>query len=137
MTKFKKGTSGNPKGRPMGIPDRRVAYRGLIEQHVPELLEVVQKAALSGDLTACRLLLDKVVPSVRPREVTTTLPEFSGTLAARSEIILCAMAQGRLTPGEATNMLSALLAHSKVLETDKIVRRLDELEALIGEKHET
>jgi len=49
MAKYRKGQSGNPKGRLKGVVDRRSRYLALIEQHMPDVVSQVVSAALGGN----------------------------------------------------------------------------------------
>ena len=60
---FVKGQSGNPAGRPKNC-GVIAELRGSINQHVPEIIERLVKAAKSGDVLAAKLLLERVVPPV-------------------------------------------------------------------------
>lgn len=65
---FKKGQSGNPKGRPAGTKDKRRELRALLEPHAPALIEKAVQMALKGDTTALRLCLDRLLPPMRAIE---------------------------------------------------------------------
>ena len=83
MSKYSIGQSGNPKGRPKGIPDKRVALRALLEPHAAKLVQKVIAKALKGkgDTTALRICLDRLIPTVKPRNETVRFPTSGGTLA--------------------------------------------------------
>jgi hypothetical protein len=126
MPKFKPGTSGNPKGRPpgSGIPaEVRSALRG----ELPEVLDAVVAAAKSGDMAAAKLLLDRVVPTLKPVDLPVVLPEDE-RLSDQGRSVLQAAASGSLSPEQADRLLSAIARQSRVVEVDEIVRRLEVLE---------
>jgi hypothetical protein len=55
---FKKGWAGGP-GRPKAKTDE---YKKLLEPHMPEILDKLVGVAKSGDLTAIRLILERMYP---------------------------------------------------------------------------
>lgn len=69
---FKKGKSGNPKGRPAGTGDKRRELRALLEPHASALIEKAVQMALGGDTTALRLCLDRIIPPMRAIELESS-----------------------------------------------------------------
>lgn len=69
-TKFQKGKSGNPMGRPKGSKNKSTILREAMEsktdrmlsKEVPKVLRVVIEAALKGDMSAAKMILDRAVP---------------------------------------------------------------------------
>lgn len=69
-TRFPAGVSGNPGGRPKGSKNKSTLLREAMEQKVdcklsreiPQVLDVVIRAAKSGDMSAAKMLLDRAVP---------------------------------------------------------------------------
>ena len=129
MAKFKQGQSGNPKGRPKGIKDRRAVYRELLEPHTKDLLSKAVELTLEGDTTALRLCLERICPPLKATEQATpfALPK-EVPLADTGHAILQAAAIGELTPQQAQALLSALSAQAKIIETDELMRRIEALE---------
>ena len=74
MSRFQKGQSGNPTGRPRGIPSPATKLRKAIEQDIPDIIAALVNAAKQGDTTAARILLDRVVPPLRPQGMPVTVP---------------------------------------------------------------
>ena len=62
MTKFAKGQSGNPAGRPKGSKNKSTRFMELLEDDLPDLIAVLREKALDGDMNAMRLLLERLVP---------------------------------------------------------------------------
>jgi len=130
MAKFKKGESGNSAGRPAGIEDRRMKYRKLLEPHAENLIQKAVDLALSGDATALRLCLERIVPAIKSRDETVALP-LVGTaksLTERGEAILAALGAGILSPSEAGGLIQALAAQSRITEIDELEKRIAQLE---------
>ena len=64
MGKFVKGKSGNPKGRPKGIPDKRTALKDLLKPHAEELVNKAMELVRAGDVAALRLCMERLIPKV-------------------------------------------------------------------------
>ena len=128
MAKFKKGQSGNPKGRPKGVVDRRSRYLALIEQHMPDVVNQVVSAALGGDMTACKILFDKVLPSVRPTAPVLSLPLSGESGETQSGAVIDAMLKGSLAPDQAATAISVLVDHARLCEHTELEARLEALE---------
>jgi hypothetical protein len=125
---FKKGESGNPDGRPKGSKDKRTDLRVLLQPHAEDLVNKVVEKALEGDTTALRLCLDRLIPPYRAGNISVVLDDLEGTLTEKGEKIIGAMGGGEITPSDASSMLSALAAQSRVVEVDDIAKRVSELE---------
>lgn len=76
---FQHGESGNPAGRPKGIPDKRTKLRALFEPHAEALVAKAVELALEGDRGALKMCLDRLVPPYRtedvPEELETSVPK--------------------------------------------------------------
>jgi hypothetical protein len=59
--RFQKGTSGNPRGRPMGSRNAAtIACEALLEGQAEALTQKAIQMALDGDTVALRLCLDRI-----------------------------------------------------------------------------
>ena len=106
---FQKGISGNPSGRPKNPKHSSSALRSQIGAELPAIITSLITLAKSGDATASKLLLDKVLPSVRPQALHATLPGLAeGSPQERGESVIQALAAGQLSPDVEVLILSAL-----------------------------
>lgn len=127
-----KGKSGNPAGRPKGIPNPQAKLRKLI--NVEGIVKKLQEKALTGNTRAAELLLERALPPLRAVAEPVTLPGLAkaGTLTAKAECIVALTAEGRLSPDVATAMLGAIGQLAKTTEIDELTRRLEALEKANG-----
>src|SRR5262245_56561666 len=121
---FGKGESGNPAGRPPGVRDKRTAMRELLEPHAEDLVAKIVELAKAGDTTALRICLDRMIPPVKAQDDPVRLPSLTGSLADSGRVILEALADERLTPEQAANILSALATQARIVEIDDIEKRV-------------
>ena len=83
---WRPGQSGNRRGRPKkAFATRRAsALVRKIEQSAPSIIEAMVKAAQGGDVSAAKLLLDRVLPAVRTVKIKLPKIEGGGTPWMRS-----------------------------------------------------
>jgi hypothetical protein len=74
----------------------------LVQDDVENVVAAVVGAARKGDMTAARIILDRVAPARRDSLVPFNLPkiESAASAAAAGAAILSAVADGSLTPNE-------------------------------------
>ena len=125
---FEKGQSGNPAGRPKGIPDRRTALRAHLDPHAEGLIAKAVEMALAGDIGALRLCIERIVPPVKAKEDPVHLGDLPQRLSAKGEAVLAAMAEAKLSPDQAAVLLQALSAQARIVEIDELEKRVSALE---------
>lgn len=129
---FRKGKSGNPKGKPAGCLNRVTrAAQELLDGEAEALTRKAVDMALAGDTVALRLCLERIVPPRKERPVSVDLPGIDkpSDLAQVTAALLAAAAQGTITPSEAQALGSLAEAHRKTLETLELEQRISALEA--------
>ena len=125
---WKPGESGNPRGRPPGR-GQSAQFREALASKLPAILESVVKAAIEGDMTAARLVLDRCLPALKPLESTIegmALP--TGTLTKQARSILASVSRGEVAPGQAAQLIGAIGAVAKIAEFDELQSRIERLE---------
>lgn len=128
--RWKAGESGNPKGRKPGTGEV-AKLRDSIAAHLPAIITQLVSKAKEGDSQAARLLLERVLPPMKPIEQPTMLilPD-DGTLTAKAAAVLTAAAAGVLAPGQAAQLITALGTMAKITEVDELAARITALETM-------
>jgi dihydrodipicolinate synthase/N-acetylneuraminate lyase len=126
MSKFQPGRSGNPRGpKPGNGPIQKL--RRAIEKDLPDILSAMVEQAKAGDVQAARLLVDKVLPSVKPE--TRPLPAGA---PVDPQAILDALTAGNLTAEQARAIMGLLVDRARIAETLETAERLARVEALLS-----
>src|SRR5271165_3862241 len=128
---FQKGQSGNPSGKPRGARNRiTMLAEKLMEDDAKDIVQAVVNAAKAGDITAARLVMDRISPVRKGRPVQLDLPAVrtASDIAEAMATLMMAMASGDVTPDEAATVASILEMRRKVLETEEFELRLRALE---------
>jgi len=126
-----KGQSGNPAGKPAGARNKSTRMvLTIMEGGAQEITEAVVKLAKEGDLSAARLVIERLLPPAKDRPVFVALPgtDTATGIAQAQAAILQAVATGELLPGEAATLAGIVEARRKALETHELERRIAALE---------
>jgi hypothetical protein len=90
--------------------------------------------ALSGDVTALRLCLERLVPPCREAPVDLALPPLE-TKADAPRVLSSLVAEagrGEVTPGEAEKLARLVSEHHKAVQLTEIEERLRRMEEALG-----
>ena len=95
------------------------------------IIDTVRARALAGDMQAARIILDRLVPSLRPVEMPAVLTLPAGaTLASQAQAVIDAAAAGELVPSQAAQIVTALGGVAKIIEATELLKRIEALESL-------
>jgi coenzyme F420-reducing hydrogenase gamma subunit len=122
--------AGNP-GRPPGTRHKTTqAILTLLDGEAVALTRKAVELALSGDVTAMRLCLERIAPVRRDGPVMFALPALTcaADAARAAAAILGAVAEGELTPTEGASIMALVETWRRTFELTQIETRLSALE---------
>lgn len=125
---------GNP-GRPKGSRHKTTLLaEKLMQADAEAIVKAVLNSAKGGDMTAARIVLDRIAPARRDNPVSFELPkiESAADAVAAQSAILSAVANGEITPGEAAEVSKLVDGFVKAIELTEIDERLKRLEGRAG-----
>lgn len=128
---WKPGQSGNPAGRKPGTGEVAKLRDG-IRQHLPAIIEALVEKARLGDAAAAKLLLERVVPQLKPVEQGIMLELPDSSLTEKAHSVLKEIGQGAIGIGEGSRLLQAISTMARVTELDELAERIKALERLNG-----
>lgn len=131
--KWKAGQSGNPRGRTPGKGEP-ARLRESIAAHVPAIIASLVESAKAGDAQAARLLLERVLPALKPVEAAAKIAmPTAGSLTEQGQVVIAAVAGGALAPGQGAALLAGLGTLARIVEVDELMRRIEALEKNHGD----
>jgi hypothetical protein len=103
---------------------------------------LVQKAidlALSGDTTALRLCVDRIIPPCREEAITVTLPKITGPedCTRAQAAVLAAVSEGGMLPSAGQALTGMIDAQRRAYETSALSDRMAAIEKLLEERKVT
>jgi hypothetical protein len=101
-----------------------------MQDDTENIVNAVLNAAKSGDMTAARIVLDRLCPVRRDNPVSFSLPKIESAADATKATgaILEAIAAGDVTPSEGEVVGRLIETHLKALECSEFEARLAALE---------
>lgn len=127
---FKKGQSGNPKGRKKGSKNWSTIKRDEMRKDAPDILKMVYQQAINEkDISAARLYLDKCIPNMKPTDDPVLLsidPDQPSLVIAKE--IMREISTGGLTIDDGAKLINAVAEVSKQDELKQILDVIREKE---------
>lgn len=129
MAQFKRGRSGNPRGRPVGSTHTS-KIRNLLASHSDKLVNQAISLALEGDTTALKICLERICPALKSKDEPVKLTGLSdsATLPEQGAAYIRAMGEGKLTPTDTSAMVQALANQARLVELSELEKRVAALE---------
>lgn len=126
------GTSGNPSGRPSSA---NAELRQRLAKDGERIVQAVIDQALQGDMAAAKIILDRILPPLRPTAAPVTVPLPPGANQAdTAQAILTAAAQGHIPADTAAQLITATANLTRITELEELKPRLEALERAL-KKH--
>jgi len=125
--RWKPGASGNPQGRPVSNPARR-----LLLEKSEDLINKAIERALEGDVAALNVCISRILPQYRPQQAPVRF-DLSATdsLVEMGRRIVEAVAEGECPPDVAAQFLQGIGTLARVTEFEELKDRLEALESAI------
>lgn len=139
--KYKKGFSGNPKGKPKGARNKStLAAEALLEGSLEKICKKVEEEALNGNMQAAKMILERFLPPRKDRCVEIDLPSVHTSEDVLNAIgfIVNAVGKGSITPSEGEFLTKMVESYLTALEDYQFESRLKNLEENLNNrsKHE-
>jgi Family of unknown function (DUF5681) len=116
---WRQGHSGNPRGRPKGARHHAtILAEQLMQGDAEDVVRAVIAAAKGGDMTAVKIILDRIAPVRKGAPVMFALPELmtAADLPPAIAAVTRAVAEGTLSPDEGTSVVTILDTQRKAIE---------------------
>lgn len=125
--RFKPGNPGRPKG---SRHKTTLAMLALMEGEAEAITRSCIDAAKAGDMTAARMVLERLLPPAKERPISVSFPEVQTAegVAEAQAAILRAVAAGEVLPAEAATLASIVESRRRAIETAELEARITALE---------
>jgi Family of unknown function (DUF5681) len=130
-TRFKKGQSGNPKGRPQGVRNKASQMAEMLfANDIQDICKAMIAQARSGNVQAAKIILDRLVPSRKDTHIKIKLPEVknSNDILRAIECVTQTVACGGISTSEGEALARILDIHARAFELYEFESRLAKLE---------
>jgi len=124
---FKPGNPGRPPGSRNKITQ---LVEHLAEGQAEQLIQKAFELAQAGDVSCLRMLLDRLWPPRKGQPVNINMPAIktSHDVLAAMESVWTAIAEGRLTPDEASALSLVVERSIQVIQLQEVMKRIHDLE---------
>lgn len=126
--RWQKGQSANPGGR----PSREKELRQALDKGADKAIKTVLGAAGEGDLTACKLILERVIPVRKPQIEPVNFLCDTTDFSQAAMSVIAAISKGEVSPDVGGVILAGIGNAMKIREVDELERRIAQLEQLAG-----
>lgn len=130
-SKFQKGQSGNPNGRPLGARNKATLMaEQLFSMDVQEICESIITHAKLGNMQAAKIILDRLLPPIKHASIKINLPKIKKPSDILTTIgkITEHVAAGEISPSDGEALARIIDIQAKAYELYEFERRLTALE---------
>lgn len=130
-SRFRKGKSGNPNGRPQGARNKAsILAEQLLMNDIQDICKSVVLSAKSGNMQAAKIILDRLLPPKKDRLITIKFPKIKTPkdVLKAFAIITQAIAYGEISPAEGEALARILDSQAKAIELYEFEQMLSQLE---------
>ena len=130
--KFQKGRSGNPKGKVKGTKNKAtLVAEVLLNGELENICRRLIQEALTGNIQAMKMVLDRTLSPRRDRPVILELPalQTSSDVIHSMALIIEAVGIGDISPSEGEALSKIIEIYVKAIEAHDHEKRLSLLEA--------
>lgn len=125
---FVKGISGNPSGRPKGTLDKRDLYNLMQDTTKQEIFDKTLELALNGSEQMLKLFMERLLPAPPKDNPVALDKDFAeGDLVAKCDHLTQAIAEGKITPYQANQVMAFVSSTATVDRLDRLENAVSEL----------
>jgi hypothetical protein len=132
MAKWRRGQSGNPRGKIPGTLSRSTQLlNAMAAEDGRSVLRALLRKAKAGDVAACQTVLARLWPPRKGQLIKFTMPpmETAADLPRALAAITSAVSEGILSTAEAAEIAQLLAVQVRAYELQDVMQRLEALEA--------
>lgn len=129
--KFQKGRSGNPKGKMRGTKNKvTLVAEMMLQGELENICRRLIQEAISGNMQAIKMILDRILPPKRDLPVAIDLPKLensSDALEAMASITM-AISNGKISVSEGESLSRIVDIYVKAIEVHDCEMRINRIE---------
>jgi hypothetical protein len=125
---FAKGNGGRPPG---SKNQNTLILKALLDGEKEELVRKGLELAKAGDVAMLKFFLSRMLPRERPIRIDLPQMEFADDAVEMLDLIVRAVSQGSITPGEGADLANLVNSYSRAIDIADLVKRIDAFEAKI------
>lgn len=128
-TRWARGQSGNPNGR----PGKGAEIRRKLMDLTPDAMKAIEDGIKSGDTACLKIWADRCDPVSKATMPTVEFLADTTDLTRFSLSVLAAISKGEVSPDIGSHIINAAASAARVAEIDQMKRELEELQKQVEE----
>ena len=133
---YKRGESGNLKGRPKGVIDRRAPWRKLIEDNAEEIINQLVARAIEGDFEAQKFCVERLIAKPRDNPMLFELPANMQDAVKVVDEVLESASTGEITLQEAKHIADIVDVRTRAETKDRVTSGILEVKEWVAALNE-